>query len=88
MIDEHGAKGSDEDFGIAFDYLVRNYGKVNVNRAATREITAVLGLSAKEAEAILNYRRENGDFQDFDGLLKVPGIDVEKLKQGKDAVTF
>lgn len=88
MIDEQGAKGSDDDFSAAFDYLVRHYGKVNVNRAPTREMTAVLGLSAKDAEAILSYRRDKGDFQDFESLLSVPGIDVEKLKEGKDAVSF
>ena len=33
-------------------------------------------------------RKANGDFKDFEGLCKVPGIDTEKLKQGRDAVSF
>ena len=28
------------------------------------------------------------EFKDFDALCKVPGIDLEKLKQGRDAVAF
>lgn len=88
MIEDQGAKGSDEDFGMAFDYLVRNYGRVNVNRAARIELSAVLGLSAEDANRILDYRRANGDFKDLDSLVNVPGIDAEKLKQGKEAISF
>lgn len=88
MIEEQGAKGSDEDFELAFTYLVRNYGRVNINRSARLEVTAVLGLSADDANKILDYRRDHGDFKDFDSLLQVPGIDVEKLKHGKDAISF
>ena len=88
MIDEEGAKGTDDEFTMVFDYLLLHYGRVNVNRAPAREITAVLGLTAKDADAIVGYRGAQGEFQDFDSLLKVPGIDVEKLRQGRDAVSF
>ncbi|MBW8868292.1 MAG: helix-hairpin-helix domain-containing protein, partial [Acidobacteria bacterium] len=37
---------------------------------------------------IAEYRKANGEFKDFDGLSKVPGIDLEKLKQGRDAISF
>ena len=30
---ERGAKGTDEEFTLVFDYLVRQYGRVNVNTA-------------------------------------------------------
>jgi competence protein ComEA len=88
MIDEEGAKGTDDEFATVFDYLLLHYGRVNVNRAPAREITAVLGVTAKDADAIVAYRGAHGDFQDFDSLIKVPGINVEKLKQGRDAVSF
>ncbi len=48
----------------------------------------MLGISDKDAEAIVEYRKANGEIKDFDALSKVPGIDLEKLKQGRDAITF
>ena len=85
---ERGAAGTDEDFTAAEQYLLRVSGRVNVNRALSTDIVDVLGLTQKDADAILEYRKSNGEFKDFDGLCKVPGIDLEKLKQGRDAVSF
>ncbi len=85
---ERGAAGTDEDFTAAEQYLLRVSGRVNVNRALSNDIIDVLGLSQKDADAILEYRKSNGEFKDFDELCKVPGIDLEKLKQGRDAVSF
>ena len=85
---ERGAAGTDEDFTAAQQYLLRVSGRVNVNRALSTDIVDVLGLTQKDADAILEYRKSNGEFKDFDELCKVPGIDLEKLKQGRDAVSF
>jgi competence protein ComEA len=85
---ERGAAGTDEDFTAAEQYLLRVSGRVNVNRALSTDIVDVLGLTQKDADAILEYRKSNGEFKDFDELCKVPGIDLEKLKQGRDAVSF
>jgi competence protein ComEA len=87
MIDR-GAQGTDEDFTAAQMYLLRVSGRVNVNRALSKDLVDVLGLTEKDADAIGEYRKKNGDFQDFDGLCKVSGIDIEKLKQGRDAISF
>ena len=85
---ELGAKASDNDFGIALDYLIAKHGRVNVNRAPAADIIEVLGLPSEEVKAIVSYRREHGDYADFDALSKTPGIDVEKLKVLRDAVSF
>jgi competence protein ComEA len=85
---ERGAAGTDEDFTATEQYLLRVSGRVNVNRAVSADIVDVLGLTQKDADAILEYRKSNGEFKDFDELCKVPGIDLEKLKQGRDAVSF
>ena len=87
MIDR-GAEGTSEDFTTAEVYLLRVSGRVNVNRAQAKDIVAVLSVTEKDADAIVEYRKTNGDFKDFDALCKVPGIDLEKLKQGRDAVAF
>ena len=85
---ERGAQGSDDDFTAAEQYLLRVSGRVNVNRALSTDIVAVLGLTQKDADAIMEYRKANGEFKDFDDLCKVPGINLEKLKEGRDAVSF
>ena len=87
MIDR-GAEGTADDFTAAEEYLLRVSGRVNINRALSKDIVVVLGLPQKDADAIGEYRKANGDFKDFDDVCKVPGIDVEKLKQGRDAISF
>jgi competence protein ComEA len=83
-----GAVGSDQDFELVLYYLLSHYGMVNVNRSPAEEIAVVLGLEAKGSEAIVTYRKTNGEIKDFDALLKVPGVDAEKLKQNREAILF
>jgi competence ComEA-like helix-hairpin-helix protein len=85
---ERGAQVSDEDFEEVMGYLLRNYGRINVNRAAAEDLVIVVGVSEKDAEAIVKHRTSQGDFADFDAIVKVPGIDVEKLTKGRDAISF
>jgi competence ComEA-like helix-hairpin-helix protein len=85
---ERGATGSEEDFMTVFAYLRRHYGKVYINSANGDEITTTLGLSAKDADAVIAYRKANGNFADFDAVKKVPEIDVKTLEGHKDAVAF
>jgi competence ComEA-like helix-hairpin-helix protein len=83
-----GLKGTDEELTVVLDYLVGQYGRVNVNRATAGEISEILGLSAKEAEAIVKYRKDNGRFEDFDMLGKVAGVDLTKLEKNREAISF
>ena len=83
-----GAVGSDQDFELVLYYLLSHYGMVNVNRSPAEEIAIVLGLPAKDGEAIVSYRKASGEIKDFETLVKVPGIDVEKLKQHREAILY
>jgi len=83
-----GAKGTEEEFTAILDYLVRQYGRVNVNTATADEIAEVVGLSEKEAEVIVKYRKEKGKFDSFEALSKAPGVAVEKLEKSRDAISF
>ena len=42
------------------------------------DLQTQLELTAKDADAIVKYRTDHGDFKDWDGLAKVPGIDSGK----------
>jgi competence ComEA-like helix-hairpin-helix protein len=85
---EKGAVGSDEDFTLVEQYLLHNYGLVNVNRAPAAEIAEVLGVAEKDAQAIVQFRKDKGDIKDFDALCKVPNLDVEKLTKMREAIAF
>jgi competence ComEA-like helix-hairpin-helix protein len=85
---EKGAPGTEKDFETVYDYLLRHHGKVFINAAPPQEIVTILGLSQKEADHIVAYRKTNGPFSDFDAIKKVPDIDVKKLEERKDAIAF
>lgn len=88
MITTRNAQISDEDFDTVLGYLTREYGRVNVNRAPAPDIVEVLHVPEKVGETIVQYRREHGPFEDFDGLAKVPGVDREKLELRREAILF
>lgn len=85
---ERGAQGTEDELTAVQEYLLRVSGRVNVNRAVAQDMVTVLAIAGTDADAIIAYRKANGDFADFDALCKVPGIDLEKLKQARDAVSF
>ena len=88
MITSRGAVVSDEEFDTVMAYLVKEHGRVNVNRATADDIVEVLGLPQAMAESIVKHRRDQGNFEDFDALAKVPGLDLEKLEKKRDAISF
>ncbi len=85
---ERGATGSGKDFDTVYEYLLRNFGKLYINNALPDEIMTILGLSKKDAEAIVAHRKANGSFADYEAVKKVPDIDVKKLEERKDAIAF
>lgn len=62
--------------------------QVNVNRASAAELAAGLEISNKDADAIVTYRGQNGDFKTLADLMKVPGIDTKKIASNKSRVRF
>ncbi|MGP0076385.1 MAG: helix-hairpin-helix domain-containing protein [Bryobacteraceae bacterium] len=87
-----GATGTPEELSTIVDYLAKNYPTVpastNVNKASSMDLQTNLELSAKDADAIVKYRTDHGDFKDFDSLAKVPGVDAAKLTAKKDSIVF
>jgi hypothetical protein len=75
-----GAQVNDDNYGTIENYLLRSYGKVNVNRAVKDDLVLVGGLTPDEAEASQVPRR-NGPFADFAALGKLPGLDLKKLEE-------
>src|SRR5215475_1912311 len=68
------AKGTDEEFDTVVAYLAKFFGKVNVNTAVAKEIEDVGDFTEAEAEAIVQYRTQNGEFKNLDDLRKIKNL--------------
>jgi len=89
---QNGAQGSDDDFSAILQYLVTNFGpmppKVNINKATAMNLRSWLGMPEKEAEDIVAYRTQHGDFKSLDDVKKVPGVDANFIDSIKGTLTF
>jgi competence protein ComEA len=85
MVDR-GAEGTDEQYDIIVAYLSKNFGRINVNKATAEEIASGLDFSAKEAQAIVDYRDKSGVYKVWQDLKKVEGLDAAKVDAKKDHI--
>jgi competence protein ComEA len=78
------------DVDAIVNYLAKNFPivKINVNKAQANDLETGLGLTSKEAEAIVSYRDAKGSFKSLDDLKKVPGVDAVKIESKKDRLEF
>ena len=87
-----GAAATDDEFSAILEYLVKNFppatDKVHVNQATSAELQAGLGLTTAEGDAVVDYRKKNGDFKTIDDLKKVPNVDAKKLDAAKAKIAF
>ncbi|WP_188453599.1 helix-hairpin-helix domain-containing protein [Virgibacillus oceani] len=60
--------------------------KIRLNYATQEEIESLNGIGPSKAQAILQYREENGLFQTADDLLNVPGIGAKTLENLKEDI--
>ena len=62
---------------------------VNVNSASVNDIAeALLGVGIKKAEAIVEYREQNGPFTDKKQLLNVKGIGEATLRKNSSVIVL
>ena len=61
-------------------------GKVNLNTATVEELDKLPGIGSTRANAIVQYRKEQGRFLQVDDLKNVPGFGVKLVDQVRDKV--
>lgn len=61
--------------------------KIDINRAEPWLLDALPGIGEVTAQAIVNYRTENGPFQRIEDLLEVSGIGEATLQKIEDFIT-
>ena len=64
-----------------------NDGLININHADASTLTSLPGIGPSKAEAIINYRDENGSFKEVKDLLKVTGIGKKTFEQLEHLIT-
>jgi len=61
---------------------------VDVNTASAQELQSVPGIDQTLAQNIVSYREANGPFSSVDDLLKVQGMDQQKLDSIRSSITI
>lgn len=62
-------------------------GFININTASAAELMALDGIGEVKAAAIVEYRREHGEFRSVDELLNVKGIGEKTLEKNRSRIT-
>jgi competence protein ComEA len=83
-----GASATNDQIAQINEYLAKYFGQVNVNKGPAPELASVLEISDAQAQAIVKYRMEHGDFKSVDDLKKVPGLETAGLDKKKDRVAY
>ena len=61
--------------------------KINLNRAEAWLLEALPEIGESRAQAIIDYREQNGPFHNINELIKVEGIGTATYEKIKDRIT-
>jgi competence protein ComEA len=60
---------------------------ININEASLEELDTLPGIGPTTAQKILEYREQNGPFQDIEDIMNVSGIGPATFEEIKDLIT-
>jgi len=61
--------------------------KININTASAEELQTLYGIGPVKAQAIIDYRNENGFFHSIEEIINVSGIGPKTLEKIRDEIT-
>lgn len=78
----------EESVSLTQTYGAQDNKLININTAEISELTTLNGIGEKKAQAILDYREENGLFMKIEDLLNIPGIGEKTLENLKPYISI
>ncbi|MCR4614614.1 MAG: helix-hairpin-helix domain-containing protein [Clostridiales bacterium] len=72
---------------VSDEYNETNAQKVNINSAGRELLMSLYGIGEDRAQAIIDYRSNNGSFRDISEIMEVEGISEKVYEQIKDDIT-
>jgi competence ComEA-like helix-hairpin-helix protein len=69
-------------------WIFKDIGKVNLNTADKQLLMSVSGIGVKLAERIIDYRRDNGAFQEMEELKNIKGMNGCRFEKVKGYLTI
>lgn len=74
-------------FVLYVSFAVSAFAAVNINTATQEQLEALNGIGPSKAQAIIEYRKKNGNFKTVDDLNNVPGFGDKTLAKLKPEIT-
>ena len=71
--------------GVVDDATIKHT-VVNINKADEKELQSLNGIGESLATSIVQYRKENGNFETIEDLKNVPGIGDSKFENIKEYI--
>ena len=66
--------------------LAQEQMKVNINKATVDELVTLKRIGPSYAQRIVDYRSQNGPFQQPEDIMKVRGIGIKTYEANKDTI--
>lgn len=91
---EEGLELTDKDYETVVGYLSKYLGRdaapsrIDINKLTAVHLEERIGLTDKEAEAVVKHRTQNGPFKTWQDVTKVPGVEAKKIEAVKDLLRF
>ena len=72
---------------LASPFAILAADTININTADKASLTSIKGVGEKRAEAIIDYREQNGPFGSVDDLAAVSGIGQKTIDANRDILS-